>query len=196
MIRLDQFVQIKDHCGICYLGRSDEYLVQLLALRPILEQKFGMTISVIARDACPIPGVVKTSEVRPDQFLHVLNLTYNSDGQHPVETVLNEAEINECQIAIGDAPRTVRCVIITQGNYPTKPLTRTQVMQLQITAEREGYEPVVNEEAENAGLVMGVESVQLFQAALAGVETRLVPTGIGTRLYRRMFPNGKILKLS
>ena len=63
-------------------------------------------------------------------------------------------------------------------------------------ARDEGYEPMVNTDIDNAGLVMGVECQNLFEAAARGLETRLVPTGLGARLYKTMFQNGKVLELA
>jgi len=40
---------------------------------------------------------------------------------------------------------------------------------------------------------MGVESDLLLKALESGIETRLLPTGLGTNIYKKMFPNMKIL---
>ena len=199
-MRLDQYATVKDSYALCYLGWSREYLIQLCEVRPFVEQKFpGMKISIICRDDVDVldgkDRVFKASNVQHDQFVHVRKMNYMSDGKHPVEQLLLECGISECEIPTGDAPRTVRCVIVSKGTFPTRPLNTKQIDSLRKTAERERYESVLDEDIGTAGLVMGVESLGLFQAAIDGIETRLVPTGVGTRLYGMMFPNGKILSL-
>ena len=46
-----------------------------------------------------------------------------------------------------------------------------------------------------AGVVVGVESPGLFLAAAKGLETHLVPTGVGTRLYKKLCPQGNIIEV-
>jgi acyl CoA:acetate/3-ketoacid CoA transferase alpha subunit len=40
-----------------------------------------------------------------------------------------------------------------------------------------------------------VESHELFLAAASGIPTALIPTGLGTDLYRMMFPNNEVFTL-
>jgi hypothetical protein len=56
----------------------------------------------------------------------------------------------------------------------------------------DGWDIEYDGDASDASLVIGVESVGLFEAAGRGVPTELVPTGLGTRLYKLMFPNGRV----
>jgi hypothetical protein len=46
-----------------------------------------------------------------------------------------------------------------------------------------------------ASAVIGVENEYLFLAAGMGKDTYLVPTGLGTELYKKMFPENKVMKI-
>ena len=202
MIGLNQYVKIRNHYGLCYLGPSDEYILQLLAIRPYLEKTTnGILITLICKDDCwPLlqntERVIKISEMKKYQgnFGYVREIRSNNID-HPVEVVMTECGLEYCPIAKPKATRTRKCVIITKGTHPTKPLIAKQIDILKNRAISQGFEVELNTDTADSGLVMGVESVGLFQAANQGIETVLVPTGIGTRLYKKLYPNNAILKL-
>ena len=64
-------------------------------------------------------------------------------------------------------------------------------------AAYKNYDVQINPEyhmISQAGWVIGVEGAPIFEAASRGIKTSLVPTGMGTNLYSKLFPNGEILK--
>jgi len=79
---------------------------------------------------------------------------------------------------------------------PTKPLTNVQIDKAKSMCQAEGYFADIDGDVTGAGWVIGVESIALFQAATQGIKTSLIPTGVGTDLYKAMFPkNGSVLDL-
>ena len=201
MLTLEQYASIKDSLGLCYCGFSDEYIVQLKAIRPYLEGQFpNLKITIICKDESfdllrGAERVAKFSELPSLNLMHIEHIVYDaSKRKHPIESILKECGLLEYPVDIGNSPRTTRCVIMTKGSFPTNPLSERQIESLCKIAKSERYEVELDTNVENSGLVMGVESRGLFEAAVAGIETRLVPTGIGTRLYEIMFPQGKIIK--
>jgi hypothetical protein len=70
-------------------------------------------------------------------------------------------------------------------------LEKEQLRILKNMAINEGYEIELDSNIKNASLVVGVESVQLFEAAAKGIRTILVPTGVGENLYKTMFPGAE-----
>lgn len=108
---------------------------------------------------------------------------------------MTECGLEHCPIARPKPTHTRKCVIITKGTYPTKPLIAKQIDTLKTRAVSRGFEVELDADVVNSGLVMGVESVGLFQAANQGIETALVPTGIGTRLYKKLYPDNAILEV-
>jgi hypothetical protein len=200
-MRLDQYSKTKNQYAISYLGRCGEYVLQLKALRPFLENKFpDMEISLICRDLffCLLEGserVFKASDLDESKFVRVERILYDGTRFHPVERLLKEWEVEDFYLELGNSPKTTRCVIITEGNIPTVSLPPSKIEKLEKIAKEGGYDVELDQDVTLAGLVMGVESPGLYQAALAGIETGLVPTGVGTRLYRRMFPEGRILQV-
>jgi hypothetical protein len=200
MIEFSKYSKVKDRYCLCYFGSSDEYLVLLKILKKPIERHFpGLRLSFGCRDdKAHLLGVdsdvMKISEikVRRNDFAHIRELMFNG-ATHPVEDLIKENGIADCVVnAEIKEPLTKKCVIITKGNYPTKGLERMQVDQLKKLAMESGFYVELDSDINNAGLVMGVESVWLFEAASRGIRTKLVPTGIGLRLYKMMFPHSEV----
>jgi hypothetical protein len=80
-------------------------------------------------------------------------------------------------------------VIVTKASYPTKNLEPKQIEILKKIGKDQGYDCELDSDIKGASLVMGVESYKLFEAAYQGCEVKLVPTGLGTRLYKTCYPN-------
>jgi hypothetical protein len=202
MIRFTDYAKISNNYCICYFGYSNEYLVQLRLLQPIIESKLeGLNIFLGCKNECVdiLEGCEKTLVIsdlkaRKRDFAHIREIRFNGKD-HPIEHLMEEADIDHCRLSIRNAQRTTKCVICTKSHHPTKPLLKRQIQTLKRIAIDEGYEPMVDTDIDNAGLVMGVECQNLFEAASRGIETRLVPTGVGTRLYKRMFQRVKVLDL-
>jgi len=203
MIRFTNYANICNNYCICYFGYSDEYLVQLKLLQPIIERHMkGLNIYLGCRDekvgilsGCERILKIADLKVRKDDFAHIRELQYNG-STHPIEDLMKEVGDIDYRINPSiQGDRTVKCVIITKSNHPTSSLLEKQTKTLSIMAKEEGYSVEFDSDISNSGLVMGVESYGLFEAASRGIETRLVPTGVGTRLYKRMFPNSKVLNV-
>jgi hypothetical protein len=201
MIPLEQYAKLRNKFGLQYLGRSDEYLLQLKAIRHSLEEALDVEFTIIHRDAAGqyLAGeerLMPASRFNKLDFAHIVEIRFDAKSRaHPLESLLEECNLKQLKVKTGDSPRTTRCVILSNGQFPTKSLTDSQVSHLEKLAKRLGYHPELNTDVENTGLVMGVEGTEFYKAALAGVETKLVPTGVGTRLYKMMFPGGEILKV-
>lgn len=200
MIEFAQYSKIKNNYCLCYFGYSDEYLVQLRLIRPLLEQQFpGLNICLGCKDdkvhllqGCQ--HVLALSRIKADRnnFAHIRELTFNG-RTHPVEDLLLESELTNPIIRAETEPRTTDfAVLVTKGNYPTKSLDTSQIEQLKGWIVNQGYSIDYNCPIDRASLVVGVESVQIFEAAARGVRVILVPTGVGTSLYQKLFPKHEI----
>lgn len=200
MIEFSKYSKVKDRYCLCYFGSSDEYLVQLSMLKKPIEKHFpGLRLSFGCRDDKTHlfdkdADVMKISDIKVKRydFAHIRELMFNGIT-HPVEDLIKDNEVTDCVVTSEfQEPLTKKCVIITKGNYPTKNLEKMQVDHLKRYAMEQGFYVEFDSDINNAGLVMGVESVGLFRAAQRGIMTRLVPTGIGLRLYKLLFPNAQV----
>lgn len=138
--------------------------------------------------------ILKVSEIKLHRhsFAHIRELRYVQN--HPVEELLNESGITNFALRTQiKKPESRKCVIIKSGAYPTSPLENKDISRFQSMASDKGFEPVVTDDIKDAGWVIGVESVGLFEAAAQGIKTDLVDTGVGTRLYKQCFPSGGVL---
>lgn len=203
MIRLDQYAKIKNNYCIVYLGASNEYLVQLKLLRPFFELRFKeLNIFYCCRDECfkyleEDKKSIKLTDLKnqKNNFAHIRELTY--DGQsHPIMQLIDEANIKNYTIPVEPAKEfTNICLIKTFGSYPTVSLLKSQIKTIQRLASQQNLEVKIDEDHRNAGVVYGVESVELFESAAKGLKTYLIPTGKGEQLYKNMFKNGEVLNI-
>lgn len=203
MIPFTKYADIKDRYCICYFGPNDEYLFLLKILKPIIEKKFqNLKITIGCKDDKVNffeikDDFLKMSDLRSKRFDfgYIRELKFNGT-EHPIEALIKECQINECAVATAlQEDYNNKCVIITQGNYPTLSLDKRKLNILEKIAKEEGFDPVIDENVKGAGFVMGVESYGLFEAASRGVRTLLWPTGLGTNLYKLMFPKGEIISI-
>ena len=202
MISFRDYAKIKDNYCLCYFGLAEDYLVQLKVLRPYLEDAFpGVNLYLGCKDESykwfegekRIVKLSQLKEMKPN-FAHVSEIKFNMKD-HPIERLLAQSGLKQYVICEKAEIPTQKCVIITKSTFPTKPLEEKQVMALKRIAAQQGVQAEVDTDVKNAGMVMGVESGGLFQAASEGISTTLVPTGLGTRLYKSMFPQGRILEI-
>lgn len=197
MTSFTHYAKIKDSFCICYFGHSHEYLVQLRLIKPLLEKHLpGLNITLCCRDDQYhlIQQGLKLSEfaAEKNRFAYVFEVNYNH-RIHPILDLLNDTGISDFEIHTPMPTKTVKAVIISEGCFPTKSMELSQVKKMIEFAKEQGFDPEINSNIDNAGLVIGVESCGLFEAGSRGIRTILVPTGIGTRLYKGMFPKGEVL---
>lgn len=203
MMRLDEYAKIKNNYCIAYFGGSNEYLTQLRLLRPFIEQKFQeLNIYYCCKDECikylkddKLSITISELRLRKNEFAHIKELTFNGQN-HPILDLLQEAKIENCTLPIEPALEfTNICLIKTNGNYPTGNLLKSQIKTLQKIAFQNGFKVEIDGDWQNAGIIYGVESVELFEAAARGIKSYLIPTGNGEQLFKKMFKNGEILHI-
>lgn len=193
--------EIRNKVLICYLGHSKDYLVQLRIIRPYLE-KLGLDIWIGCRDEYRdwVDKVITLSdfEDKKEEFVYSLEITYASDEIHPIWKLWKEAEVKLDKIE-QKPPQTTIAILTTECNYPTKPLSIKQTTQLREYLLRKGMSSIVetNDKSilDKAGIVAGVENALLFEAASRGIYTILIPTGLGTELYKTLFSKAEVLIL-
>lgn len=202
MIRFDDYAKIVNNYCLCYFGSSDEYLVQLRLLKPIFELVFpDITIYLGCKDEkihllqdCKHTLKLTEIKIKKNEFAHISEIKFNG-RTHPIEDILLESSIANFGIAPASTDKTIKCLIVTKGSHPTKPLTMDQVNKLKRMAVARGMEYEIDTDIKGTGLVVGVESVQICEAAASGIETILIPTGVGSRLYKKLFPNLQLLHI-
>ena len=200
-IPLPVYAQIKDNYCLAYFGNNKEILIQLKLLRPFMENTFpGVKVFIACReDALYLlkneERIISKNELKESKnmFGYIRELLCDMQT-HPVEEFMKESDIPYgpiCNLKITDG----NCVLLTNGIIPVKPLNGSQIKQAIEFCKQSGQEPIINGSIEKAGWVVGVECDQLYQAAALGIKTTLIPTGFGENLFKKMFPDGQILRL-
>jgi hypothetical protein len=160
----------------------------------------GINIYLCCRDESlpilthPRSFPVSLLKQQKEQLVYVKEIVYDGNG-HPIENFLAESGLHHVRIPGSPEAVTQKAVVLTKGNFPTTNLTLEETAWLVEKARADGFEPEVDVPVDNAGYVLGVECYELFRAALAGVRTALMPTGVGTGFYKKLFPASEILEL-
>lgn len=202
MIEFEKYAKIKDKYCICYFGPLDEYLLQLNLLKESIKNKFTKIDLYFGcldekRFLLNCDSVLVRSKLIEERsnYAYIKELKFNG-LIHPIEELLIESEIFDISLEIPVRNfETKKCVIVTKAEYPVISLNRNEIDKIKRKVISQGFEPVENESIDDAGLVVGAESFNLFKAASQGIRTELYPTGFGTRLYKMMFPSGTVMHI-
>ena len=184
---------VKDKCCICYFGPCAEYAVMLKYLRPHIEKQLqGLEISLSFKDSMSslLEGekrIISKSDLknRKREFGYIKTITCNMKD-HPIEAIFKESNL---EIPTFETETEGDLYFLTASStIPTKSLTQKEIDKI-----KNKYQFANNLQA--ATCVVGVESPALFEAAFSGKKISLVPTGLGTNFYQKLFPNGGLEKL-
>jgi hypothetical protein len=85
---------------------------------------------------------------------------------------------------------------LTQSNQPTKQLTSYQLQKITEHVEKFHIDIQINKPPESFDWIIGVENELLYDQAAKGKKVTLIPTGVGENLFKNMFPDAEILKIS
>jgi len=218
-IAFTHFATICNNYCMAYHGLVPEYIVQLRALRPIFKVAFPkLNLFISCRDEFMYlmgdeEGVIPLSQYRDSKhrFSYCREIGTSIEPPHAIFRLVDES-IPNCKIAIEPRqPVSNRCLICPEGALPTKVFE--DVTRLKAYAEQAGYRvkvagsnlhpskaqvdfrPGDGEKlslVQKADWVIGVENEFLFEAVRLGIKTTLVPTGLGTSLYKFLCPAGEI----
>jgi hypothetical protein len=201
-VPLPYYVKIKDRYCVAYFGNAQEYLFQLVLLRGNVERELpGIQVYIACKDELfdlirEHDRTLTWSQMRESvkSFAYIRELRCDTIV-HPVLELMEESAIPLAIPIQKRAEANNLCVISPESNFPTANLSPEQISKASAVARANGYQVALGRSWEEAGWVIGVENLELFRAAAAGVRTSLVPTGLGTALYQGMFPDGKVLKI-
>jgi len=219
MIGLTHYAAIHNNYCLAYFGLVPEYVVQLRMLRPLFKSQFPeLCLSIACRDELTYfleneVDIIPYSMMRDrkNHFAYIREIATNLNSPHSLYQLTRES-ISELEIK-GKHRHQVsnRCLICPDGAFPTK--SYSDVNKLKTYAEMKNYRvcvagsdihpgpgavdirPVGKEKlalVAKADWIIAVENEYLFEGVRLGVKTTLIPTGLGTDLYRFLCPEGEI----
>jgi hypothetical protein len=206
-----QYVKIKDKYCCCYLGNSPEYVVALRILKDQIESQLpGLSFWIACKNEftylaeCNVVGL---NEFKQEDFAYVREIR-NNNSTHSILDIIDESNIRINPIKTQTQEVSKLCLICPEGIYPTKSLNSLEIKSLTNEAVNKGYSPLVvgsdihstedikirpkGKEKEqyinSVGWIIAVENEYLFLGAEKGIKTRLIKSGVGTNLIKRLFP--------
>jgi len=188
------YVNIKDNCYISYLGFNKEFIVCLNYLLPYIKKEFeGLNIKVILREEyCEKYNGVSMKTINPKEigFIHEIKCDMKS---HPLEDFFQNANIKIPSFCFKEYKNndSKKCVITTNGLPPNK---KINYKKLENKFKNMGFTVFENGGFEDAGLVVGMETEDFYEASFNGIKTILIPSGVGENFFKKLFPNNQILK--
>lgn len=194
------YSKIRNRYCVAYYGPCAEFVLQLLYLRPAIEKELpGLELYISCSDNCrnfisDNTKIIFASEIndRKKEVAYLRELRCDLKT-HPVWQWIQESQLT---LKFLEPPEqkgiiTKTCVICKNFILPTKPIPDINRLITWITGQ--GF--AISEDISQADWVVGTENEQLFAAAMRGIKTTLVPTGLGTDLYRNLFPSGELFSL-
>ena len=169
-------------------------------MRPAIEEELeGLKLYICCKDEFQSligrPGIVFESEFQRTNFGYLRELVFDNTC-HPVMKLIEESNLKLPSLKrIPPTVRTNKCVLVTNYLPPVASLTPLQIEHLKQKIISQGFEVSVNGSIADAGWVVGVESLKLYEAAFQGIKTSLVPTGLGTKLFQLLLPEHEILNV-
>ena len=199
MVPFPYYCTIKNNYCIAYAGHCKDYLVQLRILRPIIESQFkGIEIFICCLDEYVYIFNGEDKIVPMSQFDSIKNkFAYVNEikcdmENHPILKLIEESSI-EIPLKPIINNKSGICLIVPNGILPTRSLNLEEIKKISNKYKNLGYkttETIIYKEAE---MVVGVESETLFESAAIGKPTTLISTGLGTKLFKKIFPQNEII---
>jgi len=196
------FRQVKDKYCIAYFGNHDDYLLLLIFLRPYIERQFqGIQIYLACKDDSFYllknePRVVKKSEFDKNNFCYVRYLTLDMNKLlHPVHELLLESDIRIPHFEFTNNLQFQKVSIFTEGILPTKSLDDKNFSLLARKYEQNGFTVYKNKIPDENCHLCSVENELFTSKMLSGIPCTLINSGLGTDLYRTLFPSLKVISI-
>jgi hypothetical protein len=221
-VAFTHYAKVRNKYCYAYYGLVPEYVTQLRMLRPLLSRQFpDLTVFISCLDDFMYlmgdeENTITFTEMKENKarFAHIHEIGTSINPPHAIWQVIKDT-VPDIKLDIQLREQHARrCFVCPDGALPTK--SYQQVERLKAYAAGRGFtvkvvgsevhpghcqvdfRPVGAEKLallEKTDWVIGVENEFLFEAIRRGIKTTLVPTGIGTELYKKLCPSGEILQL-
>ena len=132
-------------------------------------------------------------ETQKENFAFIKQINCNTIT-HPIEDLMDESKIPYLKIKT-NKENFKECVLLTEGNFPTKNLEKEKIEKIKSYLENKGISVSINESIEKFNWIVSVENEQLFLAAKENKKITLIPSGVGTNLFKKMFENAEVLNV-
>jgi hypothetical protein len=220
-IAFTYYAKIRNNYCISYYGLVPEYVVLLRYLRPYIKKVYPhLRIFISCRDEIMYlleeeSDIIGFSEIhnKKNDFAYIRELTTSIEPPHALETIILESLPNFVPEKLIPHTLSHRCLVCPDGAFPTQSYFDTNKICNYV--ESKGYKPTVVGSDIHPGpsqveirpgcdklrllddtdWVIGVENEFIFEAIRRGIRTTLLPSGIGSNLYKLICPRGEILTL-
>ena len=196
-IPLTQYIKIKDKYCITYSGSCNEYVLLLKYLRPSMNKEFE-TVDIwlhCQEDSYEYLKDEKqtTKHLNEKEFAFVRKIKGNLK-EHPVQKLIKESSIKILPLKNTPDENNKTFYISKHGILPTRSLNETEIKKIKQFASDNGYKEIQN--YKNAGWIIGVENEEIIKGYINNSKISLIPTGVGTDLYKELFYNLEIFPIA
>lgn len=220
-IALTHYAKVRNHYCLSYSGRLPDYVVLLRTIRPHLRTAYPeLRLFISCRDELMYlmeseEDVIPYSTLhdRKYEFAYIREISTSVNPPHSILSLIEESIPGFKSGPVESKTSGRWCLVCPDGGLPTKGFPNSQ--KLKSYAEAKGYRAIVLGSDLHPGSaavdsrpgqdklaylldadwVIGVENEYLFEAVRRNIKTTLVPTGIGTNLYKLLCPHGEIMTL-
>jgi len=198
-LRLPRYREVKDKYCVCYFGPCNEYITLLLGLRKQAEAVLpGLQLYIGCKDSLygverTVPESVIMQMIREPWgtgFGHIREIRCDMVN-HPIEQFFKEIKIEPATYKPEPENRVMR--FCPNGTSPTQSCTQQEVQTFVTHYTKLGYVVRLDGPWNDAGMVVGVECPEVWEAALAGKSTVLYESGLGTAFFRVICPWGEVI---
>lgn len=193
------YKRVKNKYCIAYFGNHNDYILLLKFLRPYIERQFnGTQIYIACKDESFYllqnePRVVKKSEFDKNNYCYVRYLTLNmTKNIHPIYELLVESDIKTPKFEFINNLEHKYFDICANAILPNKSITDIQKEKIISIFKNRGL--IFSSDRENCHLI-SVENEIFTKNILSGIKCTLIDTGLGSKLYKLIFPSLEIISI-
>lgn len=200
-ILYNNYIKVKNRYCIKYFGVFDEFLFQLIYLRPAIERELiGTKIHFCCEDRLAeklqrIPRIVYRSDFSKNDYGYVRTLNFDYK-KHPILELIEESDLKLNHLPSMPPLKKFnkKALIISKDSNGKVKLEEKLINKLKENLTNCELQVEIDvENIDDFGTIIGVESANLYLGAMKGINTTLISENFGDKLFKLMFSKFKIL---
>lgn len=190
-IHFPHYAKIKNKYCISYPGNCYEYVLILQHFLPYLEPQYPEIEIYLYFKNYEKDSTISEKELTSNK-IHTYCVNYNFQ-EHPIEIFMKSSEVNIPILASVNENLNKKCFVIRKNSSHAKNITENQYEKIKEIMIQNNL--IESNSQEQCDWIIGIEGPEIFNAALSGKHISLVNNGLGTGLFKSMFPHIDVLNI-